>query len=47
MKEILEYITRELSFTKSLHFDDSRMLAQEKIAFTKAAIEQFSKELHL
>lgn len=47
MKEVLDYITRELSLTKSLHFDASRMLAQEKIAFTKAAIEQFTKELYL
>jgi HD superfamily phosphodiesterase len=47
MKEVLEYITRELSLTKSLHFDASRRLAQEKIAFTKAAIEQFTRELHL
>jgi len=47
MKEVLDYITRELSFTKDLHFDSSRKLAQEKIAFTQAAIEQFIKELHL
>jgi len=47
MKEVLDYITRELSFTKKLHFDTSRKLAEEKIAFTNAAIEQFIKELHL
>ena len=47
MKEILDYVTRELSFTESLHFEKSRELAKEKIAFTKAAIEQFTKELHL
>ncbi|HUI71238.1 MAG TPA: HD domain-containing protein [Spirochaetia bacterium] len=47
MKEVLDYISRELSFTKDLHFDSSRRLAQEKIAFTQAAIEQFTRELHL
>ena len=47
MKEVLDYITRELSFTEKLHFETSRKLALEKMAFTRAAIEQFSKELHL
>ncbi len=47
MKEVLDYITRELSFTKELHFDASRKLAQEKMDFTRMAIEQFTKELHL
>ncbi|MGA2761872.1 MAG: HD domain-containing protein [Spirochaetia bacterium] len=47
MKELLDYVARELSFTKDLHFEASRALAREKIAFTRAAIEQFSKELHL
>lgn len=47
MKEVLDYISRELSFTKELHFEASRDLAREKIAFTQAAIEQFTKELHL
>jgi uncharacterized protein len=47
MQEILQYIARELSFTEKLHFDKSRELARDKIAFTQSAIEQFSKELHL
>jgi len=47
MKEILEYVSRELSFTDKFHFEKSRELAREKIAFTKAAIAQFSKELAL
>ena len=44
MKEVLEYISRELSFTKELHFEASRELAREKIAFTQAAIEQFNAD---
>lgn len=47
MQEILQYIARELSFTEKFHFDKSRELARDKIAFTRAAIDQFSKELHL
>jgi uncharacterized protein len=47
MQEILRYVARELSFTQKLHFEKSRELAKDKIAFTKAAIEQFTKELEL
>jgi hypothetical protein len=47
MQEILKYIARELSFTEKFFFEKSRELAQDKIAFTRAAIDQFSKELHL
>jgi len=47
MKELLDYVARELSLTQNLHFETSRKLAQEKIAFTKTAIEQFTRELHL
>jgi HD superfamily phosphodiesterase len=47
MQEILQYISRELSFTEKFHFEKSRELAQDKITFTRAAIDQFSKELHL
>ncbi len=47
MQEILQYVARELSFTEKLHFEKSRELAREKIAFTRMAIDQFSKELHL
>jgi HD superfamily phosphodiesterase len=47
MKEVLDYVSRELSYTKDLHFEKSRRLAEEKIAFTRAAVEQFTKELHL
>ncbi len=47
MQEILQYISRELSFTEKFHFEKSRELAREKIAFTRTAIDQFSKELHL
>ncbi len=47
MQEILSYVSRELSFTEKFHFDKSRELARDKIAFTRSAIDQFSKELHL
>ncbi len=47
MKEILDYISRELSFTEKLHFEKSRQLADEKIAFTRTAIAQLTKELKL
>jgi len=47
MQEILQYVARELSFTEKFHFEKSRQLAQDKIAFTRSAIDQFSKELHL
>jgi hypothetical protein len=47
MEEIHQYIARELSFTEKFHFDKSREMAKEKIAFTRAAIEQMSRELHL
>ena len=47
MQEILQYIARELSFTEKFHFEKSRELARDKIAFTRTAIDQFSKELHL
>ena len=47
MKEISDYVSRELSFTKDLHFEKARELAKDKIAFTRAAIEQFTRELHL
>ena len=47
MQEILSYIARELSFTEKFHFEKSRELARDKIAFTRSAIDQFSKELHL
>jgi HD superfamily phosphodiesterase len=47
MQEILQYISRELSFTEKFHFEKSRELARDKILFTRAAIDQFSKELHL
>ena len=47
MQEILSYVARELSFTEKFHFEKSRELARDKIAFTRAAIDQFSKELHL
>jgi hypothetical protein len=47
MQEIHQYIARELSYTEKFHFEKSRELAKDKIAFTRAAIDQFSKELHL
>jgi len=47
MQEILQYISRELSFTEKFHFERSRELALDKISFTRSAIDQFSKELHL
>jgi uncharacterized protein len=47
MQEILTYVKRELSFTERLHFEKSRQIAGEKIAFTKAAVVQFERELQL
>jgi len=47
MPEILEYLGRELSQTEKFNFPRSREMAKEKIAFSRAAIEQFTKELHL
>jgi uncharacterized protein len=47
MQEVLTYVKRELSFTEKLHFDKSREIANEKIAFTRAAVERFEKELML
>jgi HD superfamily phosphodiesterase len=47
MQEILQYIARELSYTEKFHFEKSRELARDKIQFTRSAIDQFSKELHL
>ena len=47
MQEILQYIARELSFTDKFHFEKSRELARDKIVFTRGAIDQLSKELHL
>jgi uncharacterized protein len=47
MEEIRAYIERELSYTDRFHFEKSREIAREKIAFTKSAVEQFSRELHL
>ncbi len=47
MQEILTYVSRELSHTEKFHFPRSRELAKDKIAFTRAAIEQFTKELEL
>jgi uncharacterized protein len=47
MQEILQYVSRELSFTEKFHFEKSRELAREKIQFTRSAIDQFARELHL
>jgi HD superfamily phosphodiesterase len=47
MQEIMQYVARELSFTEKFHFEKSKELAKDKIAFTRAAIDQFAKELHL
>jgi uncharacterized protein len=47
MQEVLTYVKRELSFTERLHFDKSRQIAAEKIAFTKSAVERFERELAL
>jgi uncharacterized protein len=47
MLEILTYVKRELSFTEKLHFEKSREIAREKIAFTKAAVDRFEHELQL
>jgi uncharacterized protein len=47
MPEIVDYLRRELSQTDRLNFPKSRELAKEKIAFTKAALEQFERELRL
>jgi HD superfamily phosphodiesterase len=47
MQEILQFVSRELSFTEKLHFDKSRQMAQEKVDFTKTAIDRLAKELNL
>jgi uncharacterized protein len=47
MQEVLTYVERELSFTERLHFEKSREIAKDKIAFTRAAVERFEKELAL
>jgi len=47
MQEILQYVSRELTFTEKFHFDTSRQLAKDKITFTRMAIDHFSRELHL
>jgi uncharacterized protein len=47
MQEVLDYVKRELSYTERFNFEKSREIAKEKIAFTKAAVEQFTRELHL
>lgn len=47
MPEIVDYLRRELSHTDRLHFPRSREMAKEKISFTRAALEQFERELKL
>jgi len=47
MPEIVDYLRRELALTGQFHFPRSRELANEKIVFTKAALEQFERELRL
>jgi len=47
MPEVVAYLRRELSFTDRFHFPRSRELAKDKIAFTRAALEQFERELRL
>jgi uncharacterized protein len=47
MPEIVQYLQRELSQTDRLNFPRSRQMAKEKIAFTRAALEQFERELRL
>jgi uncharacterized protein len=47
MPEIVDYLRRELSHTDRFNFPQSRELAKEKIAFTRAALEQFERELQL
>ncbi len=47
MREIADYVGRELSQIDRLNFPRSREMAKDKIAFTKAALEQFERELKL
>jgi uncharacterized protein len=47
MREIADYVGRELSQIDRLNFPRTREMAKEKIAFTKAALEQFERELKL
>jgi uncharacterized protein len=47
MEEVLEYVKKEIAYTEKFHFAKSRELAKDKIRFTKLAVEQFAKELHL
>jgi uncharacterized protein len=47
MREIADYVRRELSQTDRLNFPRSREMAKEKLSFTQAALEQFERELKL
>jgi HD superfamily phosphodiesterase len=47
MEEVLEYAKREIAHTEKFHFPKSKELAEDKIRFSKLAMEQFAKELHL
>jgi len=47
MREIADYVRRELSQTDRLNFPRSREWAKDKIAFTEAALVQFERELKL
>jgi uncharacterized protein len=47
MQEVLTYVKREISFVDRLNYEKSREIAKEKIAFSRAAIERFEKELSL
>lgn len=47
MGELLDYLRRQLALAGRLHFPRSRELANGKIAFSRAALEQFERELRL
>jgi len=47
MQEVAGYVASKLADTDRFHFPKSRELAEEKIAFTRAALEQFDRELKL
>ncbi len=47
MQEVAGYVASKLADTERFHFPKSRELAKEKIAFTRAALEQFDRELKL
>ncbi len=45
MQEVLEMIRERLSYADTFHFERARAMAQPKVAFMRAAVEQLAAEL--